>query len=170
MKYITTVDEKEYIIEIGHGDEIIVNGDSYQINLEEATDSGILSLLINHRSVVAVVEEQEEDWQVLINGELYGVNVQDERAYRLAKARGKLVDASGDVVVKSPMPGIVLRVVVEEGEIVQKGQTVVILESMKMENELKAPRDGVVVKTQVSDGTSVEKNQSLLIIADGAAE
>ena len=80
MKYITTVHDKEYTIEIGRDDEIIVNGESYQINLEQASDSGILSLLINNRSIVAVAEEQEEGWQVLINGDLYGVTVQDERA------------------------------------------------------------------------------------------
>ena len=170
MKYITQVDDKEYTIEIGRDDEIIVNGESYQINLEESSETGLLSLLINNRSVVAVVEEQDEGWQVLIDGEIYGVSVQDERAYRLAKARGTLGDMSGDVLVKSPMPGIVLKVAVEAGEPVKKGQTVVILESMKMENELKAPRDGMVVKTHVSDGTSVEKNQPLVVISDEAAE
>ena len=152
MKYITTVEDKEYTIEIGRGDEIIVNGDSYQINLEEASESGLLSLLVNNRSVVAVVEEQEDGWQVLINGELYGVSVQDERAYRLAKARGTLADLSGEVVVKSPMPGIVLQITKAAGDVVKKGQTVVILESMKMENELKAPRDGVISKVHVEAG------------------
>lgn len=166
MKYITTVHDKEYTIEIGRDDEIIVNGESYQINLEQASDSGILSLLINNRSIVAVAEEQEEGWQVLINGELYGVTVQDERAYRLAKARGKLAEVSGEVTIKSPMPGIVLKVPVEAGEAVKKGQTVIILESMKMENELKAPRDGVLNKALVVAGTSVEKGQPLVVITD----
>ena len=170
MKYITQVDDKEYTVEIGRDDEIIVNGDSYQINLEAASDSGLLSLLVNNRSVVAVVEEQEEGWQVLINGELYGVIVQDERAYRLAQARGTLADLSGEVVVKSPMPGIVLKVSAGLGEAVKKGQTVIILESMKMENELKAPRDGVITKKHVQDGTSVEKNQPLVVISDEAPD
>ena len=166
MKYITTVDDNEYTIEIGRDDEIFVNGDSYQINLKQASDSGILSLLINNRSIEAVVEEQEEGWQVLINGELYTVNVQDERAYRLAKARGKLAEVSGEVTIKSPMPGIVLKVPVVPGEMVTKGQTVIILESMKMENELKAPRDGVLSKAHVAAGTSVEKGQPLVVISD----
>ena len=170
MKYITQVDDKEYTIEIGRDDEILVNGEAYRVNLEEASESGLLSLLVNNRSVVAVVEEQDEGWQVLINGELYGVTVQDERAYRLAKARGTLADLSGEVVIKSPMPGIVLTVVAEAGSPVKKGETVVILESMKMENELKAPRDGMVTKIQVSDGASVEKNQPLVIISDEAPE
>jgi biotin carboxyl carrier protein len=64
------------------------------------------------------------------------------------------------------MPGIIIAVSVTEGDEVTKGQKVVILESMKMENELTAPRDGVVMRVKVTSGDSVEKGQVLVVIGD----
>ena len=64
------------------------------------------------------------------------------------------------------MPGIVITVPVSRGDIVSKGDTVIILESMKMENELRAPRDGIITEVKVEPGASVEKDQSLVLISD----
>lgn len=170
MKYITSVNGQEYIIEIDQDDEITVNGERHGIDFQQLSEGGTLSLLIDHRSLEAIVEERDDAWEVLLHGELYTVQVQDERAYRLAQARGQLADASGAVVIRSPMPGLILNVLVEEGARVEKGETVVILESMKMENELKASRDGVVMRVHVSNGDSVEKNQELVAIDDEETE
>lgn len=166
MKYITIVNEQEFTIEIDHDDEIRVNGAVYAIDFESLPDAGVLSLLINRRSIQAVVERQEDLWQVLIAGEIYEVLVQDERAYRLSQARGKLAVVTGDAVVKSPMPGLVLKTPVEQGAFVEKGQTLIILESMKMENELKAPRAGRISRVHVSAGANVEKGQALITVSD----
>jgi biotin carboxyl carrier protein len=64
--------------------------------------------------------------------------------------------------VKAPMPGLVLRVMIEPGQAIQKGDTLLILEAMKMENVLKAPSDGIVSKILVSKGDKVEKNQVMV--------
>jgi biotin carboxyl carrier protein len=114
----------------------------------------------------AIVEERDNAWEVLIHGELYTVQVQDERAYWLAKARGTAVEFTGVVTVKSPMPGLIISVPVSEGQVVGKGDKVIILESMKMENELRSPRDGVVTQILVEQGASVEKDQALVTIGD----
>jgi len=66
------------------------------------------------------------------------------------------------------MPGLIVSVRVEVGETVKAGQTVVILESMKMQNELKSPRDGVVQKVNVGPGQSVEQNKVLVTIGEPA--
>lgn len=166
MKYITTVHGQEYIIEIDQENEITVNGERRAIDFQELADGGTLSLLIDQRSLEAIVDERDDTWEVLLHGELYTVHVQDERAYRLAQARGQLSDAAEAMIIRSPMPGLILEVLVEEGSRVEKGQTVVILESMKMENELRAGRDGVVMRVHVSKGDSVEKNQELATIDD----
>ncbi|HEX6387664.1 MAG TPA: biotin/lipoyl-containing protein [Anaerolineae bacterium] len=165
MKYITTINDQEYVIEIDHDHEILVNGAPYEVDFEQLAE-GVLSLLLNHRSLEAVVEAQDDIWNVLIKGELYTVKVQDERAYRLAKARGNALVVTGDAAIKSPMPGIIIAVPVVEGQAVKKGDKIVILESMKMENELRAPRDGVVGRVHVQPGASVEKDQVLAVIAD----
>ena len=167
MKYITTVNDEEFVIEIDHDDEIVVNGERYEIDFQQLTEDGNeLSLILNKRSLEAVAEERDGVWQILTLGELYSVNVQDEYAYRLAQARGEDAHETGDAAVKSPMPGLIVNVVVEEGDTVAKGDKVVILESMKMENELRAPRDGVVGRISVSAGDSVEKGQVLAVIVD----
>lgn len=166
MKYITTVNGQEYVIEIDQENEITVDGERHGIDFQQLAQDGTLSLLIDNRSLEAIVDEREDAWEVLLHGELYTVHVQDERAYRLAQARGQLSDASEAVVIRSPMPGLILDVLVEEGAPVQQGQTVVILESMKMENELRAGRDGMVTRVHVGKGDNVEKNQELVAIGE----
>jgi biotin carboxyl carrier protein len=94
--------------------------------------------------------------------------VQDERVYRLAQARGKLAADTGEVQIKSPMPGVIVKTPVGVGELVKMGQTVVILESMKMENELKATRDGVMLGVLVKPGQAVEKGEVLVVIGDAS--
>ncbi len=163
MKYITVVNDEEFIIEIDQESRIRVNDAEYEIDFQQLTDDGVLSLLIDNHSLEAVVEERDNLWQVLMKGDLYSVQVQDERAYRLAQARG-VASGGGDATIRSPMPGLIVDVSVGEGDEVIKGDKVVILESMKMENELRATVDGVVSRILVSKGDSVEKNQDLVII------
>jgi biotin carboxyl carrier protein len=72
---------------------------------------------------------------------------------------------SGATVVKAPMPGTILKVNVEKGSAVKKGDTLVVLEAMKMENEIKAAADGTVVAVHTSNGTSVDTNDPLVSLA-----
>ncbi len=121
MIYFTTVKDHEYVIEIKQDNKIMVNGEPFNIDFQRMPGSGVTSLLINHRSLEAVVEEQDGLWQVLIRGEQYPVVVADERSYRLSKARGSFTPPDGEVAVKSPMPGTIIAVTVNEGDIVQEG-------------------------------------------------
>ena len=166
MKYFAKVDDQEFVIEVGHEDQIIVNDEPYEIDFQQMPDSGVTSLIIGNHSFEAVVEEIDGSWQVLIRGDLYEVDVDDERSRRLASARGDLMAADGEVAVRSPMPGIVIAVSVSEGQNVSKGDKVVILESMKMENELRAPRDGIISHIRIEVGASVDKDQVLVVITD----
>ena len=170
MKYITTINEEEFIIEIESNNKILVNGEPYDVDFQHLPEADVLSLLLNNQSLEAVVEARDDVWDVLTKGELYTVKVQDERAYRLAKARGVASDIAGEVQIKSPMPGLIVAVPVTEGQMVQKGDKVIILESMKMENELRAPKDGIIARINVSQGASVEKDQALVVIVDEGFE
>ncbi len=166
MKYYTKVNDKEYIIEIGPDNEIVVNDEKYSIDFQYLATGGMVSLLLNNRSLEAVVDEYDDHWEVLAEGELYNVFVQDERAFRLAQARGTTLDTGHETGVKAPMPGVIIRTLVDVGDVVERNEKVVILESMKMENELRAPREGVVTAVNVSAGASVEKGQVLIVIGD----
>lgn len=166
MKYISIVGDNEYVIEIDQEGQVQVNDQPLSVDFQQLTEGGIISLLIDNRSLEAIVEERNDHWEVLIRGELYSVAVQDERAYRLGKARGLSNDITGEALMKSPMPGLIIAVSVTEGQAVAKGDQVIILESMKMENELRSPRDGVVKHIYVESGATVEKNQILVSIGD----
>ncbi len=162
---MTFVNGKEYVIEVDRENEVTVNGESYVIDFHNLSARGLVSLLLNNHSYEGVVEEDENSmWDVLLRGELYEVKVQDERAYRLAKARGVLAEDSNEAVIKSPMPGIIVTVPAVVGEPIKKGDTVIILESMKMENELKSPIDGILIKVMVEAGDSVEKGLKMAVI------
>ncbi|HNS40550.1 MAG: biotin/lipoyl-binding protein [Anaerolineae bacterium] len=170
MKYIATVKDREYTIEIDPDRGILIDDVPQEIDFQRLGQSGFLSLLMNHRSVSAVVEEKNDHWDVLIQGELYNVQVQDERVYRLERMRSTGATVDGQAIVTSPMPGIIVAVPVAVGDIVKRGDKVVVLESMKMENELRAPCDGVITHVNVTAGANVEKDQELVGISQEVAE
>ncbi len=170
MKYIATVNDETFTIEIGPDNRLTVNDEPYDIDFRQLPAGGVTSLLLNHRSLEAVVAPRDEAWEVLIMGELYSVQVQDERTRRLNQARSAVQHVDGDATILSPMPGIIVAVPAAEGDHVQKGDKIVILESMKMENELRAPCGGVISRIHVAAGASVEKGQVLAVISQHGEE
>lgn len=164
MKYSTTIGEKTYIIDINRDGEVTIDGQAYPIDLR-AIDEVTYSLLLENKSFEALVDMgSEEDVNVLLRGRLYAAQVMDERATRLSKASGGVAASTGEITVKSPMPGLIVAIPVTEGEAVKKGQTLIVLESMKMENELKAPRDGTIGSIKVKLRQSVEQHQPLVVV------
>jgi len=164
MKYQATVNGRTFEIEINQDGRILVNNQPRTIDFRELREGELYSVLVDYLSYEAVVEERDDVYHVLMAGDLYEVSVTDERSRRLASAFMALSDVSGEVAIRAPMPGLIVRVPVQEGDVVAKGDTVVILESMKMENELKAPRDGKVHRINVKAGDSVEQNKVLVTI------
>ncbi|PWB70073.1 MAG: hypothetical protein C3F07_17745 [Anaerolineales bacterium] len=164
MKYITTIDGKEFLIEIIDERHISVNGKTYDVDFEAVSGQPVYSLIVDGRSHEAYVQEGDDAWQVLLRGRLYPITVQDEREKRLRAAAGGGVAETGEFHLKAPMPGLVVSIPVEEGQQVTKGQVLIILESMKMQNELKSPRDGVINRIKVKAGESVEQKQPLLSV------
>jgi biotin carboxyl carrier protein len=164
MKYITTVEDRQFAVEIIDEKHISVDGKVYSVDFEAVSGQPVYSLIVDGRSHEAYVQPGEEAWQVLMRGQLYPVKVEDEREKRLRAAAGGGVAETGEFHLKAPMPGLVVAVPVSEGQEVTKGQVLLILESMKMQNELKAPRDGKVSRIRVKAGESVEQKQALLSV------
>lgn len=164
MKYITTVDGKDYLVEIIDEKHISVNGKTYEVDFESVSGQPVYSLIVDGKSHESYVQPGDDHWQVLLRGRLYPVTVEDEREKRLRAAAGGGVAESGEFHLKAPMPGLVVTIPVAEGQVVKKGQVLLILESMKMQNELKAPRDGKINRIRVKPGESVEQRQTLLSV------
>jgi len=121
-------------------------------------------LLIDNHSWQVLVERNGDEYRVSIDGELYVVNVQDERSRKIQKALTRAAKESGEFILKAPMPGLVRSVPLLLGQEVHKGQGLVILEAMKMENELRSPRVGVVRDIRVKPGDAVELGQALVVL------
>ena len=165
MKYITTVEGKQFLVEVVDEKHVSVDGKVYEVDFESVSGQPVYSLIVDGRSHESYIYQGEEDnWQVLLRGRLYPVTVEDEREMRLRAAAGGGVAETGEFHLRAPMPGLVVAVPVTEGQQVKRGQVILILESMKMQNEIKAPRDGVVGRIRVKAGESVEQKQTLLSV------
>ena len=98
-----------------------------------------------------------------MRGQVNRVDVADERRLRLRAAAAGFT-AEGKQVINAPMPGKVVKVLVKLGDEVKEGQGLVVVEAMKMENELKSPKAGKVVELLAKEGTTVENNAKLVVV------
>ena len=165
MKYITTIGEREYSIEIVNRNLIIVDGVSYEVDFSSISGQPVYSLLIDGKSYEGYMYPDEDDWEVLLQGSMYAVNVEDERERRLTASRWEKGQPNlANSISKHPCLDWWFRILVNGGQEVSKGEVLVILELMKMQNELKSPRDGVISRLRVKEGDSVERKQTLLSV------
>ena len=164
MKYLTRIDQKEYLVEIIDEKNVLIDGKPYVIDFHPVSDQPIYSMLIDGQSYEAFVYPSEELWQVILHGNQYGAFVEDERERRLRAASAGKPAEGVDFHMRAPMPGLVVLVPVVEGQRVNQGDVLVVLESMKMQNELKSPRAGKVARIRVGVGDSVEQRQTILSV------
>ncbi len=165
MRYQVTIGEETYSITIHDDGSVIVGETQIQVDFTSTGPHNHYSIIFEHLSGEALVQRKGDNvYSVLYEGNTYDALVLDERDLLMGARVGELAADSGELPIKSPMPGLVVSVAVTEGQIVSKGEKVVILESMKMENELKAPRDGMVTQVLVEGGQSVEQHQTLVVI------
>ncbi len=164
MNYTCVVGETVYEIRPGTNQTVEVNGEPHRVDFQTIDAGALYSLLVDNRSWQVLVERDGDEYRVSIDGELYVVNVQDERSRKIQKALTRAAKETGEFVLRAPMPGLVRGVPLHIGQEVEKGQGLVILEAMKMENELRSPRVGVVRDIHVKPGDAVELGQALIVL------
>jgi len=141
--------------------ELTVDGEAKPYTAEMIRE-GYLSLIVDGTTIPVSVEPTDEDaLRVTIDGRRTEVHVQDERDLLLEEF-GLEDDLAGGGAVVAPMPGLVLDVLVEEGDTVEAEQGLIVLEAMKMENELRAPAAGTVTAIHAAAGDAVDKNAVLI--------
>ena len=165
MKYKTSVGGQDFEIEINRDDEVIVNGRPVPVDYRWLEGNAIFSLLIERNSYETLVEEHDGRYDVLLHGRMFNVRVEDEGLQRLKRAGLGFAVPFGEIAIKAPMPGLIVTTPVAVGQTVRKGDVLVILESMKMQNEIRAPRDGKVAAVRVEPRQVVELNQILVVIS-----
>ena len=122
------------------------------------------NFVLNGKSHLLHLINENGTYHVHLNGTYFPVRVEDERTRQLRKLVEKRTLQNGGQTVVAPIPGLITRIRVKKGDEVKRGDGIVLLEAMKMENEIKAEVDGIVSKILVNEGVSVEKDQSLIVI------
>ncbi len=161
MKYVTIIEDQRYEIEIDKDGAILVDGEQRDVDFLNLGGS-LYSIITENKSLEAVIDDDDSKVAVMLGGQLFETQVLDERAMLLVQRRGGLKITSGEV--NAPMPGLIVMVTVELGQTVAQGDTVVILESMKMQNELKSPVAGLVKAIHVEARQAVDKGDMLVEI------
>jgi biotin carboxyl carrier protein len=164
MRYVTTVEERTFAIEVQQ-DQVIVDGQAHDIDLRRIEPLSLYSLLVGNQSHELLIEEQQEDFGVMLQGKLYNVRVQQERAIDRATLGSSLSTAAGQTVIEAPMPGRVLKTLADIGQSKRAGEILIVLESMKMQIELRCPRDGVIQAVHVAAQDHVKQGQTLVTLA-----
>jgi biotin carboxyl carrier protein len=165
LKYFALVGgtEREVVLEERGGVYVVRVGDRvFEIEAGEGDGPDDLVLRLGGRVLSASFEERGEEVRVSSDGETWLVSIEDERE-RAAHAAERGGEA-GPRLVRSPMPGFVVAVLVAEGEEVRSDQTLLILEAMKMQNEIRAPGAGRVAKLHVKAGDTVGASAPLVTV------
>lgn len=164
MKYITTIGEHQFVIDINREGQVTVDGEVIDIDMRQLLDTTMYSIITNGQSHDVRLTEMEESYNVQVSGQIFDVQVEDERTRRMAGLRSLSGISAGEIIIKAPMPGVVIEVPVQPGQEVNAGDIVVILESMKMQNEFKAPRAGKVHTVRVAPGARVDQNTVMVTL------
>jgi pyruvate carboxylase subunit B len=171
VKYFVQVSARTYEVQVG-GEQVMIDGQPVDAHLGAVPGTPLYHLLLGPQSWTVAVEPPEEGtgeagpvhWVLSAVGERRDVLVIDERAKQVQDLTGRRAGPQASGVVRAPMPGLVVRVEVQVGDRVTAGAGLVVVEAMKMENELRAPAAGDVAAIHVTAGAAVEKGAPLVTL------
>jgi biotin carboxyl carrier protein len=162
MKYVVLLDGQTIEVEVD-GDRVTIDGRAHSATLGVISGTPLRQLLVDGRPLTLSVEAVGRGrWALTPRGERWELEVLDERTRHIRSLAGGGDKRRAAGVLKAPMPGLVVRVEVRPGAQVAAGDPLVVLEAMKMENELKAGAPGTVKSVRVAPGEAVEKGQVLV--------
>jgi biotin carboxyl carrier protein len=159
--------ERELIINEADGRlSISIDGRRYDLEVHNTEDTSYF--FVNRARVyecrVEAVHKSRDRFDVSLKGERYSVTIVDPRRLRVDENSDR--QHHGPTAIVAQMPGKVVRVLVESGAHVEKGAAVVVVEAMKMQNEMKSPRAGVVVSVNVAPGDTVNAGEVLATVGE----
>ncbi len=165
MGYLAIIDGEQVPVAVERdreGTTRVSIGDRQYVVDSRWTQSDLLSLIIDGRSYQVDIHTDKDLHKVLVQGEHFEFELFDERKALLKKSAA--LGAEGVQEIKTSMPGKIVKVLVAEGDAVEKGQGLVVVEAMKMENEIKSPKAGTVRKVGVEEGSAVESGALLIVV------
>ena len=162
--YYAEIEDVEYQIEILSDNQVVINGQPHEFDFQALRQHLSYSLLIGGNSFEINIYQDNGNWEVLLRGRRFSVQVEDERERRLRMAVGQASKQKGEILLQAPMPGLVIEIPIKVGQEVDQGDVLVILESMKMQNELTAPKAGRITRIRAKVNDIVERKQVLLVL------
>ena len=163
VKYYAQVDGNEFEVTIER-DQVLVDGKPIDVDLKQSGVSELYSMLFDGASYELLMESTRANYAVTLLGEQFQILVEDEYTRKLNMGRKAPALPSGDLSVNAPIPGLVVKVLVAEGDAVEEDQALIILEAMKMENEIRSQRSGKVKTLTAEPGQRVEQNEVLIVL------
>lgn len=162
--YQVKVNEKYNFVVKTENKQLKVNNEVIELDQIILNKNSSHILYQNKSYLIEVVEliKEEKKAIIKINGNIYTLNVEDQYDQLLKQLGMDNLAVSKILQIKAPMPGLVLSVLVTEGDEVKKGDNLLVLEAMKMENMIKSPTDGIIKKIEIKQGNKVEKNELLI--------
>ena len=173
MKFVATMDGKQHAIECQRDEydpdtfHMLLDGKRYDMDARKMP-SQIVHILMEHKSYDVDLERIAKRSDTLdgrihvrVRGRVLRLEILDERRIKMKEAQGVRFDVGGVVNIDSPMPGKVIKILKKEGQDVKEGEGVIVIEAMKMENELRSPKVGKVRSISVREGDAVEAGARL---------
>ncbi len=161
--YFVTVNGVDHEVTLTPDGSVEYDGAPVTLDMQETGD-GTYSILLDGVSVKAILHGASGEYAVFANGHQLNVTVESERTRLLKKFDSVGRSAHKKMEIHAPMPALVVKIEVSVGDEVQPGQGLIILEAMKMENEIKAHDHGKVKQIHVTKGTAVEKGELLMLL------
>jgi biotin carboxyl carrier protein len=163
MRYFVRVGDTEHEVSID-GDVVTIDGKSEHARLEDVDGTPIRLVTVGDRRIAVIARRGEErgSYDLSLAGYRLAVEAITERARAIRALSRETRKAGGASKLVAPMPGLIVRIAVAEGDEVRAGQGLVVMEAMKMENELRIASAGRVKRIHVSPGTAVERGATLL--------
>ena len=165
MRYFVTIDDREFEVIVG-ADRVSIDGQELEVSIESSGVSSVRSLLVGSRAHKILGDRSTNgEWSIHLDGLLVEAHVLDERTRAIRGMTQANAHLQGPKPVVAPMPGMVLKVEVGEGDRVESGQGIIIVEAMKMENNIVSETSGVISELKVENGDSVGSGDILAVIA-----
>jgi len=169
VKYVATLDGKPTVVDVtgGPGAYRLTLGDEVWEVDARLTPQGIYSLLVGGVSYVADVVDRDGTCVVDVGGEAYEILVEEQTRW-IIRTRGGAAGSGHGQTLRAPLPGKITHVAVRPGDPVRAGDTLVVIEAMKMENEFKASAAGTVTEVRVQPGQAVNPGDVLVVVRAAA--
>ncbi len=163
-EFVVTLNEKKKQVALSGNSKIIVDNKEYECDLIFLNGHTFL-LKINDNFFEATANKLGIDrFSILIKGNIFETTVRSALQERASILLEQKSSVHHKTEVKAPMPGMILKIKKNPGENILQGETIIILEAMKMENDLRAPNSGIIKEILVKEGTAVEKGAALFTI------